>query len=143
MRRPIFALVLLASLVTAAHARGVKAHIEGPTRDGSTYTVRMQSLRDGTPLEPWALAEGVVDGKSRSVLLRVEPTGEPGVYRFKRAWPNEGRWAIRMCPGNPAIPTTVALVRTDGSVKRQTFHRHTDGMPECLRALGVKPGEGC
>ena len=143
MRRAFVTLLLLALFGSVVHARGVHARIEGPAPNDDTYTVRLEALRDGTPLEPWALAEGVVDGKSRSVLLRVEPTGEPGVYRFKRAWPNEGRWAIRMCPGNPAIPTTVALVRTDGSVERQTFHRHTDGMPECLRALGVKPGEGC
>lgn len=143
MRRPMLALVLLASLVVAAHARGTQARIEGPAPDGSTYTVRVTALREGTPLEPWALAEGVVDGKSRSVLLRLEPTGESGVYRFTRKWPTEGRWAIRMCPGNPALPTTVATVRADGSVERQTFHRHTDGMKECLRVLGVKPGEGC
>jgi len=143
MRRVLAMLMLLATIVPMAHARRLHVRIEGPAADGLTYTVRTAPLDERVPLEPWALAEGVIDGKHHSVLLRLQSTERHGEYRFTRAWPREGRWTIRMCPGNPAIPTTVALLRPDGGIERQTFHRHTDGFKECLKVLDFRSDEDC
>lgn len=143
MRRWTVALALLVSLAPAAFAGGLHARIEGPDRDGLTYTVRTFSNGENAALEPWAIAEGLVGGKLRSVLLRLEPTSEYGVYRFRRAWPREGRWMIRLSLGHPPAPATVASLRADGTVERNRFYFHTDGSRECRRSLKPHSAEGC
>ena len=143
MRRWFVALALLVSFATAAHARGIHARIEGPTPDGLTYTVRTYSADESTTMEPWAYAEGVVDGKHTSVLLRLEPTSDHGVYRITRRWPNDGRWMIRLCLGHPPAPATVASLRPDGTVKSNKLYSRSDGFKECMRALHVRGGDNC
>ena len=135
MRKWIVAIALLSCLAPAAFASGLHAQIEGPAPDGLTYTARMISARPNDIFEPWAYAEGVVDGKRRTVLLRVEPTAESGVYTFQRRWPEEGRWMVRFNLGHPPAPATVVTLRKDGSVRRNALNRRTDGSPECHRAL--------
>jgi len=135
MPKWIVALALLACFAPAARAGGLHAEIEGPAADGVTHTARMNSSEPGDAFEPWAHAEGVVDGKRRSVLLRVEPTAEPGVYTFQRRWPAEGRWMIRFNLGHPPAPATVVSLHPDGSVQKNAFHRKSDGSRECHRAL--------
>ncbi|MFM8559671.1 MAG: hypothetical protein ACKOC6_08755, partial [bacterium] len=136
MRRIFIALALLSLLGTNAHARSLHAQLEGPSADGAAYTVRAVGAAADTPLEPWALAEGVVDGAHRTVLLRLEPTREHGVYRLAHTWPHEGRWVLRIMLGNRDASAAVVSLRADGSVERTSLHRHTDGFPECMRALG-------
>lgn len=135
MRRWLLAFALIVSVATVSHAGELRGLIEGPAPDGVTYTVRTQAADASTSLEPWALAEGVVAGRHQSVLLRLEPTREPGVYRFTRRWPGEGRWVIRLSLGHPPAPATVAALRADGTVRSNTFHFRTDGFKESLRAL--------
>ena len=135
MRKWIVALALLTCFAPAAFAGGPHARIEGPAPDGVTYTARMLSADPDDQFDPWALAEGVVGGKRRSVLLRVEPTAEKGVYTFQRRWPEEGRWMIRFNLGHPPAPATVVTLRPDGSVQKNALHRRTDGSPECQRGL--------
>lgn len=151
MRKWIVSLALLTGLASAAFAGGPRAQITGPGPDGVTYTARMLSAEPGDVFEPWALAEGVVDDERRSVLLRVEPTSEPGVYTFQRRWPAEGRWMIRFNLGHPPAPATVVTLGRDGSVQKNKLFWRTDGSPECSRALrpfrsarsSGKSGEGC
>src|SRR5262245_22741887 len=138
MRKWILALALLSSQVPVALAGGILARIEGPDRDRVTYTARTLSLDANDTLEPWASAEGVVDGKRRSVLIHLEPTSEHGVYRFTRTWPEEGRWMIRLSLGHPPAPATVATLRPDGTVKQNKLYYKTDGIRECHRALKPK-----
>jgi hypothetical protein len=87
MRSWFAALALLVGLAPATLAGGIHAKIEGPGPDGCTYTVRTYSCDPTDKLEPCALAEGLVDGKRRSVLLRLAPAGEHGMYQFARSWP--------------------------------------------------------
>lgn len=146
MLRWLAAVVLLLTLAPTAFAGGLHARIEGPGPDGVTYTARALSCDPDTRLEPWASAEGLVDGKRRSVLIRLEPTGEHGVYEFTRAWPQEGRWMIRMSLGHPPAPATVATLRQDGTVKSNKLYYKTDGIRECTRALrprGAKSDDDC
>ena len=151
MRKWIAALTLLPCFAPAAFAGGPHAQITGPGPDGVTYTARMLSADPRDVFEPWALAEGVVDSVHRSILLRVEPTAEHGVYTFQRRWPAEGRWMIRFNLGHPPAPATVVTLDKDGSVQKSRLYRRTDGSPECSRALrpfkSVKPSgksdDGC
>jgi hypothetical protein len=142
-------LLVLSLLISAeAPAGGIHARIEGPGADGVTYTVRTSGLSDRDRLEPWALAEGVVDGRPQSRLIRLESADEHGVYRFMRTWPRDGQWMIRLNLGHPPAPATVATLRTDGTVERNDFYFQTDGVKECRRALKKylkgHPGEdGC
>jgi hypothetical protein len=134
MKRTIGTLVLSAFLATAAQA-DLHARIEGPDADGLTYTARILDSDARDAFEPWALAEGVVDGKRRSVLIRVHATDEHGVYRFTRSWPQEGQWMIRFNLGHWPAPATVAALRADGSVRKNQLFKRTDGATECHRAL--------
>jgi hypothetical protein len=147
VRRWIIALALSVSLAPAAFAGGVHARMEGPAGDGVTYTVRALSLGANDALDPWASAEGVVDGKPRSVLLRLQPTAERGVYRFTRTWPSEGIWMVRVSLGHPPAPATVAALRADGSVRSNKLFYKTDGIRECYRVLRkaakLDPDEDC
>jgi hypothetical protein len=135
MRTWIIALALFVSLAPAAVAGGIHARIEGPDRDGATYTARTYSCDENDRLEPWAYAEGVVGGKRHSVLIRLEPTSEHGVYRFTRTWPTEGRWMIRYSLGHPPAPATVATLRADGTVRSNKLYLNSDGSRECSKAL--------
>lgn len=143
MHRWTMTLALLACLAPAAMADALHARIDGPDRDGF-YTARTVAGENAT-LEPWAIAEGLVGDKRRSVLIRLEPTGEHGVYRFPRTWPSEGRWMIRYMLGHPPAPATVASLRADGTVRSNRFYYRSDGSPQCGRTLKPKHAndDGC
>ena len=88
-----------------------------------------------------------MEGKRRSVLIRLEPTCEHGVYRFTRSWPSEGLWMIRLSLGHPPAPATVVTLRADGRVRSNKLYSKTDGIRECHRALRkalkLDPDEDC
>jgi hypothetical protein len=134
MHRWIVALALSMTLAPAAYAGGMHARIEGPDTDG-IYTVRTLELDENDVIEPWALAQGVIDGAPRTVLIRLEPTDERGVYRFARSWPSEGVWMIRLNLGYPPAPATVASLRADGSIRSNKLYKKGDGSKECYAAL--------
>jgi hypothetical protein len=139
MKPWFIAAAMIVCTATAAFAGGVHARIDAPVAGGDTYKVHMVSLGANEKLEPWASAEGRVDGKRRSVLLRVRPTNEPGVYEFARTWPQDGQWVIRLCVGHPGAPATIATLGADGHVLKNKLYKHTDGYPEAARILHV-PG---
>ncbi|MFM8559770.1 MAG: hypothetical protein ACKOC6_09265 [bacterium] len=146
MSRPLLALVMLASLASysfAGDGRGLHGRVEGPARGSATYTLRVHAMRSDTRLEPWGMAEGVVDGKHRTVLLRLAPSDRRGGYRFQRAWPHEGHWMLRVFLGNAAAPLTLVTLRDDGTIGETRYLTGTDGLHECLRALGVPVPEDC
>jgi len=134
MRRWFMALALLVSVAPAVFAGGIHARIVGPDSDG-TYTARTCSCDENDSLEPWAYAEGVVDGSRQSWLIRLKPTSEHGVYQFTRTWPQEGLWMIRLSLGHPPAPATVATLRSDGRVRNNKLYFKSDGSQECHRAL--------
>lgn len=145
MRKWIIALALFVTLAPAAFAGGIHARIEGPGRDGLTYTARTYACDKNATLEPWAIAEGLVDGKRQTKLIRLKPTSEHGVYRFTRNWPKDGRWMIRLSLGHPPAPATVATLRADGSVQDNKLFFKSDGSRECSKALRPpgSPDDGC
>jgi hypothetical protein len=135
MRSGLIVVALSLFVAGQAVAGGLHARIEGPAADGVTYTAHMISCDAYAVLEPWALAEGVVNGKRQSYLIRLEPAGEHGTYRFKRTWPKEGEWMIRLVPGAPGTPTTVAALNHDGSIRDNQLYFDTDGAKECWKEL--------
>jgi ribonuclease I len=52
MKKVLAALALLAATLTPAHAGGLHATVEGPAKDGVTYTVRALSWSPGITLKP-------------------------------------------------------------------------------------------
>ena len=137
MRRMVTTLALLCCVAPAALAGGLHATIEGPDAEG-LYTARTFACDPTTTLEPWAIAEGLVDDRRESVLIRLEPTEEHGVYRFPRTWTTEGRWMIRLALGHPPAPATVATLGSNGQVVSSRLHFKTDGADVCNKALRPK-----
>lgn len=137
--------ILVLSLCFASHAvaGGIHARIEGPAEDGITYTARVVGGNGSEVIEPWAYAEGVVDSMRQSVLIRLEPTGTQGEYRFRREWPREGHWMIRYCLGSPPAPATVVSLKSDGRVHDSKLAPRSDGHAECQQVLKKwqKPGQ--
>ena len=64
-------------------------------------------------------AEGVVDGKRRSVKLEFETTSKPGVFALRRQWPRQGAWvlSIAVTQGEGEHNTAGALVTLDADGK--------------------------
>lgn len=143
MRTSLASLALLLVLATTAFADGVHARIEGPAADGVTYTARVLACGKNTRLDPWAIAEGLVDGKLQSVLLDLRPTSNHCVYRFTRAWAPQGRWMIRLSLGHPPAPATIATLRADGTVEKNELFRKSDGSQECRKALKPDASPDC
>ncbi len=143
MRLSTTMLMLSLCFASSAVAGGLHARIEGPAADGVTYTARALGGDGDESFEPWAYAEGVVDSVRQSVLIRLEPTGERGAYRFQRTWPQDGHWMIRYCLGSPPAPATVVPVRSDGSLGDPRLAFRSDGQRECHRVLKKwqKPGK--
>lgn len=136
MHRLFVALALLVSVAPAALAGGLHATIEGPAKDGVTYTVRALDCPPGITLKPWVCADGLADGRLVSLRLRLEPAAEQGVYTFKRTWPHRGDWMLRVNLGDPHPgPATVASVGRDGRVQKSQLFWNTYGVPECRKVL--------
>lgn len=153
MKLLLAALVLLAATLAPAHAGGLHATVEGPAKDGVTYTVRAVEWSPEVAIEPWVIAEGLLDGDLKSWRVELRPTSEPGVYTFRRAWPLRGDWFLRVNVGPSSEPpkvATLAAVGRDGRVQENQLFPGTYGVPECrsliariAKAKGIKLPEGC
>jgi len=125
------AAALLVTLAPAALAGGANAHVEGPGRDGRTYTVRTYHCANPSALNVRAWAEGLVNDKRQSVPLTLKKTGKAGVYQFTRTWPAEGLWMIRMELGDSHAPVTVTKLDEKGVVRENQLIWDSDGKKEC------------
>jgi hypothetical protein len=121
MRAPILALALSLIGTTAAFAppavakwppwlsietpafpfdpaiRGAVMLVHCRTHDG---TVKLSDL-SGT-------AEGIEQGRRRSIVVRFDTTPAPGVFALRRQWPQTGNWLIRV-----SLEKTTAIVTLD------------------------------
>ena len=77
-----------------------------PTTRGATLLVHA-AFRDGQAqlADLSGSAEGIVNGARRSVALRFDTTGRPGVFAVRRQWPTDGTWLLRI-----ALRQTTAIV---------------------------------
>ncbi len=56
-----------------------------------------------------ARAEGLVDGRRRSIPLKLTRTGQPGIYEVRRQWPARGSWVLTFSVNRGGMAT--ALVK--------------------------------
>jgi hypothetical protein len=79
--------------------RGAVMLVHGKVHDG---TVRASDLSGS--------AEGIENGRRRSIALRFDSTPLPGVFALRRQWPDQGNWLIRV-----TLERTTAIVTLDSA----------------------------
>jgi hypothetical protein len=63
-----------------------------------------------------AVAEGIVDGKRKSIPLKLIPLSGESTYALTRQWPAEGKWVITFVEANPRFQSQPsAIVKLDGN----------------------------
>ena len=122
---------LVAALAPAALAGGANARVEGPAKDGRTYTVRTYMCSNPASLKMNAWAEGTLNGKRTSVPLTITKTRQKGVFQFVRTWPADGKWAVRLELGEGKLPVTVAALDGKGAVMQTQLIWEGNGTSEC------------
>jgi hypothetical protein len=82
-------------------------------------------------------AEGMVNGKRRSIPLEFESTSGTGVWAVRQAWPSEGEWVliIGLAEGGT---TLIAELGPDGGVRNGRYHESRTRTLEA-RAIEVTP----
>lgn len=65
-----------------------------PATRGALLVVRTYHHGTAMPFQVEATAEGRLGGERRSIPLRVEATGAPGVWAVKGSLPAEGSWVV-------------------------------------------------
>jgi hypothetical protein len=121
----------------AAHAGGMGATLEGPGRDGVTYTVHMFACSSSEMTGVTGAAEGVVQGKRRTLPLTLVAAGAKGDYQFQRTWPRDGHWLVRLAFAGVHAPAMVAELGRDGRVRDRQFLWDSDGRYECETRLAA------
>lgn len=82
-----------------------------PTARGASFLVHAVFREGQAQLSDLSgTAEGLVDGARRSIPLRFDTTGRPGVFAVRRQWPSDGTWLLRI-----ALQHTTAIVTVDRS----------------------------
>ena len=137
LRTFVYAATLAAVLAPAALAGGMSARVEGPAKDGHTYTVRTYACSNPKSVRVSAWAEGVVNGERRTLPLVLQRTKAEGVFSVQRTWPAEGRWLVRLAFPTGRAAVTVAEIGADGRVTDNSFVWESDGKHECDAKLAV------
>jgi hypothetical protein len=105
--RTLPAAIAAAALLSALAAVPAVAHppwisVELPASPWSSATrgafllVHAYRGPNGAPLKVSATAEGLVDGRRRTVRIDLVQTGAADVYVLRRQWPAEGVWVLRI-----------------------------------------------
>jgi hypothetical protein len=62
----------------------------------AAFVFRTEGCADPARSQISGMAEGMVKGTRRSVPLKVEAIGKPGVYAVYQNWPSEGAWLVSL-----------------------------------------------
>lgn len=84
-------------------------------------------------------AEGIVDGKRRSVDLVLEETSRPNVYALKQQWPDQGDWLLKIGIEQRALATLLVELGPDGGVVPGKFFEQPIDML-ALRSVSIVAG---
>ncbi len=70
-----------------------------------------------------ATAEGLVNGQSQAIPLKVINLSQPGTFAVSRRWPDQGAWTVKMIATNPDYPNyaTTLLVPVNPVHKTDTL----------------------
>jgi hypothetical protein len=128
-------LALTAALASLAHGGGAGVTLDR-AKDGS-YHVHSFACSGPASVSMTASAEGVVNGERASIPLKLEPTKEPGLYRFTRTWPSQGTWLVRAQMSGSHRLVTIATIARDGRVTRTEYVMEGDGRQECDQKLAA------
>ena len=152
--RPRLALLALTAAVTLAWAPSSAfgppwISIEYPpspydrtTRDA---LLLVHAFHHGTPrdLPARGTAEGIVDGKRRTVKLSFERTSREGVYALKRQWGTAGTWVLSLTVQQGSEDPAGALVELDtrgavASVRVPTIRRDGWDIPRAITSSEIE-----
>jgi hypothetical protein len=119
-RRSIHSLSSLALMLVAgaAFAGGPPSFsFEAPDAKSPTavLVVHAYSCHAPTDAAVTARAEGMVDGKRKSVPLKLASTGSMGVYTVSRQWPAEGSWVLVFSIDRGGQTTALVKLGADGT----------------------------
>lgn len=62
----------------------------------AAFVFRTDGCGDPAKAQVSATAEGLVNGRRRSVALTIAATSKPGVYAVNQNWPPEGAWLVNL-----------------------------------------------
>ena len=135
--------------VRAAYFGGPWISIETPVNPYDNATrgalLLVHTFHHGTPMDMpiSGKAEGLVDGRRRSVAFTVDKSSHTGTYGVKRQWGDKGIWTLLIT----ATPTehmgsiqAVVDVGADGAVERVDVPRTAQSMPRMLTAAEIERG---
>ncbi len=63
-------------------------------KDGQSLLVHTYSCGHPSGFTVSGTAEGLVEGRTRSLPLALAATAEPNVFAVERQWPSMGRWVL-------------------------------------------------
>ncbi len=97
--------------------------LDDATRDAA-FVVRVYHHENPASLPVTGTAEGLVNGKRRSVALQFAPTGKAGVYAVRQQWPAEGHWIASVSVGNGS-PNLIVELGPNGGVTEGRYYGTT------------------
>jgi hypothetical protein len=103
------------------------------TQNHAVLVARITACHSPGETNVAATAEGVVNGMRKSIPLKVIPLSTAGTFAVARAWPEQGKWAIKLVATNPQYrdyATGVLVPIRNDSVQfsevQHYFHAPTD-----------------
>ena len=137
-------LLLALALVAAPAAAGppwisveLPANPFDRTTRGQYLVVRAYHHDLSAPYEVTGTAEGLVDGRRRSIALTVRPTGESGKFAVARNWPAEGVWVLKLQLRAADEATALVGIGVDGEVTAIRVPTGREGAPRAAHAREV------
>lgn len=122
-RRLALAALLLTLAAAPAHAGPPFISIELPgnpldrTTRGALLLVHSWHHEAAVRQRVSGTAEGIVNGRRRSVPVTLEATSREGVYALRRTWGDDGVWLLVLRVGDAEWPATALVgVGADGEV---------------------------
>ncbi len=143
MKRATLLLALSALAATPALAGYPWISVELPANpfdratNGAYAVVHTYQHAADMPFEVTGTAEGLVDGRRRSLRLDLQPTGRTGTFALRRSWPDGGVWVLRLGIEGVAIGAAVG-VGADGQVAFVRVPLTRGGAPRAVSSAEVE-----
>ncbi|HEX7977905.1 MAG TPA: hypothetical protein VF461_04845 [Gemmatimonadaceae bacterium] len=110
--------------------------------DGALFLVRTYVHQTPAELPVAGRAEGIVDGKRRSVPFTLAKTTQPGAYVVRPEWGGKGIWTVLVTAMPEATNSwkmqAVVDVGADGAIEKVTLPRAANRAPRALTDAEVE-----
>jgi hypothetical protein len=113
---PMMALATAISLLAGGFALQIGKPSANPEAQAKNALLAVRGYACGAPEKTTisAVAEGIVDGKRKSIPLKLIPLSGESTYALTRQWPAEGKWVITLVEANPRFQSQPsAIVKVD------------------------------